>query len=99
MNIAHIAAIVVAARVLGAPTKRRETGGHTVRVLSLHGQQSGQVCDFTLDDGHRRWRLESVTDNHGVDMVGRTLGKRLSARLNALHAQATEHFTPRPTTK
>ncbi|MGI5401967.1 hypothetical protein ACQEVG_21485 [Streptomyces sp. CA-135486] len=99
MNITHIAAIVVAARVLCAPTERHESGGHAVRVLSLHGQQSGQICDFTLDDGHRRWRLESVTDNHGVDMVGRTLGKRLSARLDALHAQTAEHFTLRPTTE
>ncbi|MFF3056384.1 hypothetical protein [Streptomyces sp. NPDC057909] len=95
MNTAHIAAIVVAARVLGAPTRRREIGDRSVRVLSLRGQQIGQVCDFTLDDGHRRWRLESVTDNHGVDMVGRTLGKRLSARLDVLHAQAAEHFDAR----
>ncbi|MDX3749643.1 hypothetical protein [Streptomyces sp. AK08-02] len=97
MNITRIAAIVVAAHVLGAPIKRQETGGRTVRVLSLRGQRFGQVCDFTLDDGHRRWRLETVTDNHGVDMVGRTLGKRLSARLDVLHAQATEHFTQRST--
>ncbi|WP_405999384.1 hypothetical protein [Streptomyces sp. NBC_00829] len=97
MNITQIAAVVVAAHVLGAPTERRETGGVTVRVLSLRGQRFGQVCDFILDDGHRRWRLETVTDNHGVNTVGRTLGKRLSSRLDALHAQAVEHFTQRPT--
>ena len=97
MNITRIAAIVVAAHVLGAPAKRQETGGRTVRVLSLRGEQFGQVCDFTLDDGHRRWRLETVTDNHGIDTVGRTLGKRLSARLDALHAQAAAHFAQRPT--
>jgi len=99
MNITQIAAIVVAAHVFGAPTERQEAGGVTVRVLSLRGQRFGQVCDFTLDDGHRRWRLESVTDNHGIDMVGRTLGKRLSARLDALHAQAASHFPQRPTTE
>ncbi|MFE6481494.1 hypothetical protein ACFVGN_00915 [Streptomyces sp. NPDC057757] len=97
MNITRIAVIVVAAHVLDAPIKRQETGGHTVRVLSLRGERFGQVCDFTLDNGHRRWRLETVTDNHGVDMVGRTLGRRLSARLDVLHAQAAEHFTQRPT--
>ncbi|MFE7565392.1 hypothetical protein ACFU76_00265 [Streptomyces sp. NPDC057539] len=98
MNITRIAAIVVAAHVLGAPAERQEAGGRTVRVLSLRGQQFGQICDFTLDDGHRRWRLESI-NNHGIDRVGRTLGKRLSARLDVLHAQATEHFTQRSTTE
>ncbi len=52
----------------------------------------GELYDFTLGDGHRRWCLESVSHASGIDMHGRTLGKRLSARLNVLHGTAAEHF-------
>ncbi|AWK09616.1 hypothetical protein DDQ41_12550 [Streptomyces spongiicola] len=90
--LSDIAAIVVAARVQGPPTLRTAPGGRPVRVLTLRGTRPGELYDFTLDDGHRRWCLESVSHASGFDMHGRTLGKRLSARLNALHGTAAEHF-------
>lgn len=94
MNIplSDIAAIVAAARVQGPPTVRTDLDGRPMRVLTLRGPRPGELYDFALDDGHRRWRLESVSHESGIDMHGRTLGKRLSARLNVLHGTAAEHF-------
>lgn len=96
MNISEIAAIVLAARVLGAPTEK-QVDGSSVRRLSLRGQRRGQSVDFTLHQGHRLWRLDSVTDDHGTDLKLRTLGNRLSARLDDLYAQAATHLADRPT--
>jgi hypothetical protein len=95
--LSDIAAIVAAARVQGTPTVRTDPDGRPVRALTLRGLHPGELYDFTLDDGHRRWRLESVSHESGIDMHGRTLGKRLSARLNVLHGTAAEHFGRRPT--
>ncbi|MFB6640252.1 hypothetical protein ACFCYF_23685 [Streptomyces chartreusis] len=93
----EIAAIVTAARLKGPPTRRLDsTGTVVVRVLTLYGPRPGQLYDFSLTGSHRRWCLESVSDDHGVELDGRTLGRRLSARLDILHAQATAHFTDRP---
>ncbi|MER6010139.1 hypothetical protein [Streptomyces bluensis] len=94
--LSDIAAIVTAARVQGPPTLRADPDGRPVRVLTLRGPRPGELYDFTLDDGHRRWRLESVSHESGIDMHGRTLGKRLSARLNVLRGTAAEHFGQRP---
>lgn len=98
MNIplSDIAAIVAAAHLQGPPTVGADLDGRPVRLLTLRGPRPGELYDFTLDDGHRRWRLESVSHESGIDMHGRTLGKRLSARLNVLHGTATEHFDQRP---
>ncbi|MET9964808.1 hypothetical protein ABZZ80_02470 [Streptomyces sp. NPDC006356] len=96
MNNAELAAIVIAARVRTAPMTRTE-GGATVTVLSLWGRERDQIVDFALQRGHRRWRLDSISDAHGTEMASRTLGRRLSARLTALHIQALAHFTDRPT--
>lgn len=98
MNIplSDIAAIVAAAHVQGQPTVRTDSDGGPVRVLTLRGLRPGELYDFTLDHGHRRWRLDSVSHEDGVDMHARTLGKRLSARLNVLHGAAIEHFGQRP---
>ncbi|WP_328769454.1 hypothetical protein [Streptomyces sp. NBC_00286] len=95
--LADIVAIVIAARVQGPPALRTAPDGRPVRVLTLRGIRPGELYEFTLDDGHRRWCLESVTDESGVAMHGRTLGRRLSARLNVLHGTASVHFTPPPT--
>ncbi|MDI3418002.1 hypothetical protein [Streptomyces luteolus] len=92
MDITDIAAIVLAARVVGIPTQRQADGA-TVHRLSLHGQQRGQFAHFSLREGHHRWRLESVTDDHGTNPLPRTLGRRLSARLTDLHSQATDSPT------
>lgn len=92
----EIAAIVAAARVQGPPTQRPDPAG-PVRVLTLYGLRPGQLYDFSLTGDHRRWCLESVSNDHGVELDGRTLGRRLSARLTALHADAVRHFTDRPT--
>jgi hypothetical protein len=90
--LSDIAAIVFAARVQGPPTVRTDPDGSPVRVLTLRGQSPGELYDFTLDAGHRRWRLESVSHGSGIDMHDRTLGRRLSARLDVLHGTASEHF-------
>ncbi|MBC9717790.1 hypothetical protein H9Y04_35195 [Streptomyces sp. TRM66268-LWL] len=92
MDITDIAAIVLAARVVGAPTERR-VSGTTVHQLRLRGQRRGQTVDFSLRDGHRLWRVEAVTDDHGTNLQPRTLGRRLSARLTELHTQATDRPT------
>ncbi|MDQ8707850.1 hypothetical protein RCO28_36085 [Streptomyces sp. LHD-70] len=92
MNITNIAAIVLAARTVGTPTKRH-VDGVTVHQLSLHGQSPGQTVDFTLREGHRRWCLAAVTDDQGTALPARTLGRRLSARLTDLHAQAVDRPT------
>ncbi|MGW7542120.1 hypothetical protein ACWGKQ_13505 [Streptomyces sp. NPDC054770] len=94
--LSDIAAIVTAARLQGPPTVRADPDGRPVRALTLRGLRPGELYDFTLDDGHRRWHLESVTHESGIDMHGRTLGKRLSARLDVLHGTAAEHFDQRP---
>jgi hypothetical protein len=94
--LADIAEIVLAARVQRAPAVRFVDGGPAVHILTLRGLQPDELYDFTLDEGHRRWRLEAVSDAHGVNAQGRTLGRRLSARLNVLHGTAAEHFAPRP---
>ncbi|MFG2956340.1 hypothetical protein ACGF5O_21785 [Streptomyces sp. NPDC048291] len=96
--LSDIAAIVAAARLLGPPTVRADPDGRPVRALTLRGLRPGELYDFTLDDGHRRWHLESVSHESGIDMHGRTLGKRLSARLDVLHGTAAEHFDQRPPT-
>ncbi|MEV0735413.1 hypothetical protein AB0I51_05485 [Streptomyces sp. NPDC050549] len=96
ISLPDIVAIVLAARVQGEPTLRIDPDGRPVRVLTLRGSRPGALYDFTLDDGHRRWCLESVTDDSGIEMHGRTLGKRLSARLSVLHGTAAEHFGQRP---
>ncbi|MFI5688631.1 hypothetical protein [Streptomyces sp. NPDC051636] len=96
LPLSDIAAIVLAARVQGPPALRTDPDGRSVRVLTLRGSRPAELYDFTLDDGHRRWRLESVSHESGIDMHGRTLGKRLSARLNVLHGTAAEHFDQRP---
>ncbi|MFI1563833.1 hypothetical protein ACH4ZX_12370 [Streptomyces sp. NPDC020490] len=93
--LSDIAEIVAAARVQGPPALRTDPDGRPVRVLTLRGARHGELFDFTLDDGHRRWRLESVSHESGIDMHSRTLGKRLSARLDALHGIAAEHFGQR----
>ncbi|MGR3937079.1 hypothetical protein [Streptomyces sp. BRA346] len=97
LPLSDIAAIVAAARVQGPPTLRSDVDGRSVRLLTLRGSRPGELYDFTLDDGHRRWRLESVSNESGIDMNGRTLGKRLSARLSVLHGTAAEHFGQRLT--
>ncbi|MER6077029.1 hypothetical protein [Streptomyces sp. NPDC001833] len=94
--LSDIAAIVTAARLQGPPTVRADLDGRPVRLLTLRGTSPGELYDFTLDEGHRRWRLESVSHESGIDMHGRTLGRRLSARLDVLHGTAAEHFAPRP---
>ncbi|CAM5469816.1 hypothetical protein [Streptomyces aurantiogriseus] len=96
ISLSDIAAIVAAAHLQGPPTVRADLDGKPVRVLTLRGSRPGELYDFTLDDGHRRWRLESVSHESGVDTHGRTLGRRLSARLNVLHGTAAEHFGQRP---
>ena len=94
MNVplSEIAAIVAAARIQGTPAVQTDLDGRPVRILTLRGRRPGELYDFTLDDGHRRWRLECVSHENGVDMHLRTLGKRLSARLDVLHGIASEHF-------
>ncbi|MGW2886384.1 hypothetical protein ACWDDN_13705 [Streptomyces griseoruber] len=94
--LSDIAAIVAAARLQGPPTVRTGLDRRPVRVLTLRGPRPDELYDFTLDDGHRRWRLDSVSHASGIDMHGRTLGRRLSARLNVLHGTAAEHFGQRP---
>lgn len=96
--LSDIAAIVAAARVQGPPTLRTDPDGRPVCVLTLRGSRPGELYDFALDDGHRRWRLESVSHESGIDMHDRTLGRRLSARLNALRGAAAEHFGQHPPT-
>ncbi|MGC9539957.1 hypothetical protein [Streptomyces sp. UG1] len=91
-----ITAIVIAARVQGPPTVRADLDGRPVRAMTLRGLRPGELYDFTLDHGHRRWRLESATNDRGIDMHGRTLGRRLSARLHALYGTAVEHFDQEP---
>ncbi|MFE0642787.1 MULTISPECIES: hypothetical protein [unclassified Streptomyces] len=93
--LSDIVAIVVAARVQGPPALRASCDGRRVRVLTLRGPRPGELYDFTLGDGHRRWCLESVSHDSGVDVHDRTLGRRLSARLDVLHGIAAEHFAER----
>jgi hypothetical protein len=96
--LSDIVSIVAAARIQGPPTLRTELDGKPVRVLTLRGDRPGELYDFALDEGHRRWRLESVSHDSGIEMDGRTLGRRLSARLDVLHGTAAEHFGRRPPT-
>lgn len=94
--LARIAAIVVAARVQGTPARQPAPDGTPVRALTLHGSHPGEFYDFTLHDGHRRWQLAAVVHDHGTEHVARTLGRRLSSRLSALHGAAAEPATPTP---
>ncbi|MDQ8704511.1 hypothetical protein RCO28_18745 [Streptomyces sp. LHD-70] len=98
MDITNIAAIVLAARIVHAPTEHHVDDGDgdgdaTVYRLSLHGQNPGQTVDFIRREGHRRWCLEAVTDDHGTAHPARTLGRRLSARLTELHTRTVNSPT------
>ncbi|WP_372407370.1 hypothetical protein [Streptomyces luteireticuli] len=57
------------------------------RRLVLRGLDHDDEWTFALAQGHRFWRLEHISTRHGIASVPRTLGKRLSARLNNLYDQ------------
>ncbi|KPI15641.1 hypothetical protein OK074_2086 [Actinobacteria bacterium OK074] len=96
VSLPEITAIVIAARLQGPPEHRNDPDGRALRVLTLRGSHPGELYEFTLADGHRRWVLEAVTRENGIDMQVRTLGRRLSARLNVLHGIAVECFAQSP---